>query len=121
MIVRRTGETPENPVNTPLFVGDVRSRPLVEQGWPAQVTVGMVRFFNGGRNVRHTHTADQVLYIVDGEGIVATDTEEAHVRGGDVVHVPAGEIHWHGAAPGKDMSHLSIIQAGSQTEILGDA
>lgn len=118
MLVRRTGDSPENPVNTPLFVGEVRNRALVEQSSGAPVTVGFVRFLNGGKNRRHTHTADQILYITEGHGIVATDTEEAHVTAGDIVHVPAGEIHWHGAQPGRDMAHLSILQPGSQTEII---
>jgi quercetin dioxygenase-like cupin family protein len=33
------------------------------------------------------------------------------IRAGDVVHTPSGEWHWHGAAPGHFMTHLSITEA----------
>jgi quercetin dioxygenase-like cupin family protein len=78
-----------------------------------------VRFTNGGRNKLHIHTQDQVLYVIEGEGIVASTEHEHHVGAGDVVHVTAGEVHWHGAAPGKDMAHLSIMRPG-ETTVVGD-
>ncbi|MGI8925900.1 MAG: cupin domain-containing protein [Tepidiformaceae bacterium] len=55
------------------------------------------------------HAPDQVLYIIEGAGIVATREQEHSVAAGDVAHIPAGEAHWHGAAPGADMAHLSIL------------
>jgi quercetin dioxygenase-like cupin family protein len=33
------------------------------------------------------------------------------IRPGDIIHTPAGEWHWHGAAPGHFMAHLSITEA----------
>ena len=84
-----------------------------------QVRVLLVKFVAGGRNVWHKHTFDQILVVTEGEGIVATESEEAHVRAGDVAVIPAGEKHWHGAAPTTSMAHLAIGQPGS-TEILGE-
>jgi quercetin dioxygenase-like cupin family protein len=34
------------------------------------------------------------------------------VGAGETIMVPAGEWHWHGAAPGEDMCHLSIRVPG---------
>src|SRR6266567_595210 len=32
-------------------------------------------------------------------------------RAGDIVYTPADQWHWHGAAPGHFMTHLSITEA----------
>ena len=117
-IVRNDASQTER-VNTPLFVGDVGRRALVGAEQTSQLTVGLVAFEAGGRNRLHTHTFDQVLYITDGEGIVATEAEEHHVHPGDVVVIPAGEKHWHGATPQTAMAHLAIGTGGT-TEIAGD-
>jgi 4-carboxymuconolactone decarboxylase len=33
------------------------------------------------------------------------------IRHGDVVRIPAGVKHWHGAAPGSPMTHVPLIEA----------
>ncbi len=103
----------------PIMRGEVHSRALVEKAQSDQVRVLLVKFVSGGRNVWHKHTFDQILVVTEGEGIVATETEEVRVRAGDVAVIPAGEKHWHGAAPSTSMAHLAIGQPGS-TEILGE-
>lgn len=117
MKVLRKGDSPEVPATAPIFIGTVHSRPLVDAATSQQVTVTLVRFTDAARNRRHTHTADQILYITEGDGIVANDERENAVTAGDIVHVPAGEIHWHGAAPGHSMAHLSILPP-SRTEVV---
>jgi quercetin dioxygenase-like cupin family protein len=109
MNVVRRDDSQEQPATAPIFTGTVHSRPLVRGEVSATVAVNLVRFTAGGRTKRHIHSADQILYITEGEGIVATDEQENHVTGGDIVHVPAGEVHWHGAQGGRDMAHLSIM------------
>lgn len=109
MKVVRKGDSEETPANAPIFVGTVHARPLVTRDDSEAVGVTLVRFTAGGRTRRHTHTADQSLYITEGQGIVASESHEHHVTPGDIVHVPAGEVHWHGAEPGADMAHLSIL------------
>ena len=44
-----------------------------------------------------------------GEGAVCPSGEAPQrVRAGDVVWVPPGERHWHGATPASSMSHIAI-------------
>jgi quercetin dioxygenase-like cupin family protein len=100
-----------------IFTGTVRRRGLVSPDESKQLHVGLVAFEAGGRNVFHTHTFDQVLYVTEGEGIIATEKEEQRIRAGDIVVIPAGEKHWHGATPTTAMSHLAIGTPG-QTEIV---
>ena len=42
-------------------------------------------------------------------GLDTPPTEE--IRAGDIVYTPADRWHWHGAAPGHFMTHLSITEA----------
>jgi quercetin dioxygenase-like cupin family protein len=55
-----------------------------------------VTFRPGERTKFHTHDGVQVLYITEGEGIVATHDEERAVSKGDLIVFPPGEEHWHG-------------------------
>ncbi|OAI42767.1 hypothetical protein AYO38_02900 [bacterium SCGC AG-212-C10] len=119
MKVIRSGDTPENVASAPIFVGDVHSRNLIDRTSSETLSVTLVRFTDGARNKRHTHTADQILYVTEGHGIIANDSGEEHVHGGDIAHIPAGEIHWHGAAPGENMVHLSILPP-STTKVIDD-
>jgi len=69
--------------------------------------IGIVTFPPGTRNLIHIHDNEQILYVLQGKGIVATDNEEVVVNEGDVIIIPAGEKHWHGAT--EDAGTLSIF------------
>jgi len=71
-----------------------------------------VWFEAGSRTKPHTHTEDQVLQIMEGEGVVANESEKRRVRAGDVVVIPAGVWHWHGATTGSAMFHISVKPKG---------
>ncbi len=76
----------------------------------------IVSFDAGSRNKFHKHSGDQILIITEGTGKVATDTEVVTVSEGDVVVIPAGENHWHGAPDDSSMAHITVTVKGSQTE-----
>ncbi len=101
-----------------IFIGDVDIQAIVGDGASRDLRLVEVHFANGARNRLHTHTTDQILVITAGAGIVATRSERHEAGPGDVALIPAGEEHWHGAAPGHDMTHLAINGAGSRTTIL---
>ena len=116
MKVVRKGDVPEEPVgHRPIFVGDVYYTGMIPADVSPAVTVALVRFPDGAKNVAHRHTNDQILYVTEGEGIVADREAEHRVTAGDIVHIPAGEWHWHGAAPGTSMAHLAIMPPGETT------
>lgn len=72
-----------------------------------------VQFAPGARSDWHNHPAGQILYVVSGAGLVQTqDGSTIEVSAGDVVHAPAGELHWHGARPDSPMLHLSLTTQG---------
>ena len=76
----------------------------------------IVAFDAGSRNKFHKHSGDQILIITEGTGKVATDNEVVTVSEGDVVLIPAGENHWHGAPDNTSMAHITVTVKGSQTE-----
>lgn len=104
-----------NPDHSPIFVGDVLRQNLVADGDATLLRVTSVTFQNGARNKLHHHGADQVLVVTHGQGIVATKSDTLHVTPGDVILIPAGERHWHGAETGQNFTHLSILTPGAMT------
>lgn len=98
-----------------IFIGSVFRQNLVAEGDAPSLRVTAVTFDDGARNRWHHHSTEQVLVITHGEGIVANGHETLHVTPGDVVLIPAGERHWHGAEDGKSMTHLSILIPGEMT------
>ena len=76
---------------------------------------GIVSFSAGSRNKFHKHTSDQILIITEGTGTVATDHEQRSVTVGDVVMIPAGENHWHGAPGRTAMAHITVTAKDSKT------
>ncbi len=95
------------------FEGNVRKQMLVSQAQSRELELLMVHFSAGARTRPHIHERDQVLHFVQGRGIVATETEKRIYSAGDVVTVPGGTWHWHGATRDQSMSHISIRQPGS--------
>ncbi|WP_196601251.1 cupin domain-containing protein [Pectinatus frisingensis] len=85
-----------------------------------QIIVGNVTFEPGCRNWWHLHHAKtgggQMLLVTTGRGYYqewGKEVQELHP--GDVVHIPAGVKHWHGAAPDSWFAHLAIEVPGEET------
>lgn len=87
--------------------GEVFRQPMTDND-SKTVRVGVVEFKDGAHTKMHAHDGDQILVILDGEGLYKTETEEYHVKKGDVMLFYAGEIHSHGAEPGKSVTQLGI-------------
>ena len=116
MKVVKTSNLPKEPAVSPLFTGEVFRQVLVDPADSKSFNFSIVNFSAGSRNKFHQHTSDQILIVTDGTGIVATDTEERTVSAGDVVLIPAGENHWHGAPGSTPMSHITVQAKDSTTK-----
>ena len=85
-----------------------------------QVVIGNVTFEPGCRNNWHIHHADkgggQILLVTGGRGYYQEWGKEAReLLPGDVVNIPAGVKHWHGAASNSWFAHLAIEVPGENT------
>ncbi len=98
------------------FEGEVTLQRLVTSQESGQVELLAVWFSVGARTRPHVHDVDQVLHIVEGQGIVADEREKLVVSSGQVITVPAHAWHWHGATPKSPMCHISIRKQGGKTD-----
>lgn len=119
MKIVKISEVYKESYTRPLFTGsDVTRQVLVPDS--KEFNVNIVNFGKGVRNKFHAHDSEQVLIVIAGRGIVATDKEERLVTEGDVIHIPAGEKHWHGATEDSEFSHIYVTRVGSQVTQLED-
>jgi quercetin dioxygenase-like cupin family protein len=74
-----------------------------------------VHFTPGARTAWHSHSIAQTLYVTEGEGLVqARGQAPIRIRPGDVVNIAGDEWHWHGAAPDRPMTHLSLTEGDTE-------
>ena len=94
----------------------VWAQAILESKDSSDFSFGIRAFDAGARTKFHKHTGDQILIITDGTGAVGTDNETLTVVEGDVILIPAGENHFHGAPDATSMAHITIQKKGSVTE-----
>lgn len=94
------------------FTGTVNVEMLFAAPEPGRVSGGLVTFLPGARTDWHSHPLGQTLVVTSGYGRVQQwGGPLQELRPGDVVTIPAGVKHWHGAAPDTAMSHIAIQEA----------
>lgn len=117
--VARIGSQPSSAGPEKNFTGAVRVDSLFQTAAPGRAGGGIVTFEPGARTAWHTHPLGQTLIVTSGTGRVqqwGSPTEE--IRPGDIVSIPPGVKHWHGASPTMGMSHVAIAESlnGKSTE-----
>ena len=91
------------------FTGSVRVQSLFDPGGPSPTSGGAVTFQPGARSAWHTHPLGQILIATDGVGWIQQWGGPVQViRKGDVVWIPPGVKHWHGATPTTSMRHIAV-------------
>jgi quercetin dioxygenase-like cupin family protein len=109
MEITRNGSRPSGKGPAAYFTGAVRVDPLFGPPEPARASGSSVTFEPGARTAWHAHPLGQTLIVTVGCGRVQREggpIEE--IRPGDVVWIPPGVKHWHGAAPTTAMTHIAI-------------
>jgi quercetin dioxygenase-like cupin family protein len=109
MDIIRIGSRPSTKGPAEWFTGSVRIDALFDAPEPARASGAAVTFEPGARTAWHTHPFGQTLIVVSGVGRTQRwggAVEE--IRPGDVISIPPGEKHWHGAAPATAMTHIAI-------------
>ncbi len=109
--ISRNGSQPSAAGAPANFTGRVRVDTPFRAEAPGRVSGGAVTFEPGARTAWHTHPLGQTLIVTQGVGRVQRWAGPTHeIRPGDVVWIPAGEKHWHGAGPTTGMSHIAITE-----------
>lgn len=104
---------PKNQAFAQYFTGQSYLNMLSATG----VIIGNVTFEPGCRNNWHIHQArkggGQILLCTGGRGWYQEwGNNAAELHAGDVIHIPAGVKHWHGAAKDSWFVHLAIEVPG---------
>ena len=121
MDIMRSGSRPSGKGPSDWFTGTARIDPLFSAPAPARVGGALVTFEPGARTAWHTHPLGQTLAVIAGSGRVQTwGGKVREIRAGDVVWIPPGEKHWHGAGLGNFMVHVAMQEAldGKHVELL---
>jgi 4-carboxymuconolactone decarboxylase len=118
LTITRDGSRAVRPGPAENFTGSVRVEMLFEALEPSHASGGFVSFEPGARTAWHSHPRGQILIVTAGTGRVqrwGDPVEE--IRAGDVVRIPAGQKHWHGASPHASMTHLAITEHHDGTAV----
>lgn len=112
------GQGEPNNAYAQYFIGQSYLKRLTAADEP--IGISNVTFEPGCRNNWHIHHAKtgggQVLICVEGEGWYQEFGKPAvKLKPGDVVEIPAGVKHWHGAAADCWFSHLAFEIPGTET------
>lgn len=99
-----------NKAPSQVFTGDVYVNMLVtdkEKVFDTQVY--NVEFEPGARTHWHSHPGGQILLVTEGSGYYKEEGKPARKLSiGDVVEIPTGVKHWHGATPDNHFTHIGM-------------
>lgn len=111
MEVRRLDQTEAERKEGPVFETQVHLKEGFSEAFDGdrQISMGEVYFAPGERTTVHEHTIRQILYVTGGEGLVVSEDERYEVGVGDMISIPPGEPHWHGAVPNSSFTHVSVV------------
>lgn len=108
-ITRNATDTTKGPADW--FTGNVYVDAIAVPSGGSRVNASSVHFAPGARTAWHTHPNGQTIYVTEGIGRVGSRADDVSVvRTGDRVFFAPGEDHWHGASPGRFMTHLSLVE-----------
>jgi len=109
--ITRAGSQPSMKAPAERFTGSARIDYLFRPNEPARVSGGSVTFEPGARTAWHSHPLGQTLIVTSGVGRVQRWGDPVdEIRPGDIVWIPPGQKHWHGASLTNGMSHIAISE-----------
>jgi len=93
------------------FTGAVYIDTIATPSGTSRLSASSVHFTPGARTAWHMHPNGQTIYVTEGVGRAQSRGVPIEViRPGDRVFFEPGEDHWHGAAPDRFMTHLSLVE-----------
>jgi 4-carboxymuconolactone decarboxylase len=109
--IARSGSQPASNGPAENFTGSVRIDLRFQANDPSRVSGARVAFEPGARTAWHSHPLGQILIVTVGTGWVQQwGGQKEEIRQGDIVWIPAGAKHWHGAAATTAMTHIALLE-----------
>lgn len=107
--IKRSGAEQVSLGSSENFTGSVVIEPLFHATTQTRASGEKVTFMAGARTLWHSHPLGQTLVVTEGRGLVQQWGKPLQeIRPGDVVSIPAGVKHWHGAVADMSMTHYAI-------------
>jgi quercetin dioxygenase-like cupin family protein len=123
MRVLKISELQETPMDTATPIAGWSGGPVsrtrqavIGDGQSENFRCNVVNFRVGATTGWHVHDCDQILVVTAGKGFAATESEQREITVGDIVHIRAGERHWHGASAISPLSHITVTTVGSTSK-----
>ncbi len=111
MPVKHSSEVPEAEVQA----GDFTTIQVLLSAQEApNFAIRRFRMAPGGGMPNHTNTVEHGQYVLQGRARISIDGQEAEVRAGDVVFIPAGAPHWYQNIGDEDFVFLCVIPTGTK-------
>lgn len=105
------GMPPTDSVPAENFTGTAHVGGWFQAESPARTYGATVAFEPGARTHWHAHPLGQTLIVTAGIGRVQHwGGVVQEIRPGDVVQIPPGAKHWHGASPNASMTHIATVE-----------
>ena len=95
------------------FDGTVHELEIYDPNGGGGSMIWAVWFDAASRAKPHIHDFDQILHVVEGEGVLATEAGARRLVVGDWVTIPRGLWHWHGATQDQGMCHVTVQKGGT--------
>ncbi len=91
------------------FTGTAWVKMLVPKHDIFNCQIGNVVFEPAARNNWHKHAGGQILIVTDGIGYYQEKGKPIQLlHKGDVVKIAPDVVHWHGASPDRELTHIAI-------------
>lgn len=107
MIIRHASAEPQPSAKRSRFTGQAVGDSVLPT--TDGITINTVTFEPGARTHWHQHEKGQLLFVTSGYGLICSEGgSPQRLRMGDMVWIPAGERHWHGAVPTAFLTHVAV-------------
>jgi len=111
------GERPTRRGPAETFTGVVFQELLITANAQSRLGGLVDTFAPGARTAWHSHPVRETLYCLSGAGRIGFKGEPTHaLHPGDVVNIPPGTLHWHGATPDQLFVHLALSEMSEKGE-----
>lgn len=109
MLIRNIHDTPRSPIDMPGVEGASMAVMVGSNDGAPNFALRQIRVEPGGHTPRHSHDYEHEVFVVDGSGTVLLEGAENPIRAGDVILVPANEVHQFKAATGHALHFLCLV------------
>lgn len=92
-MIRNIDSTPTAPVDMDGVSGVEMAVMVGRNDGAPNFAVRQFKVQPGGHTPHHSHDFEHEVYVVDGEGAILLNGQQQPIRGGDVIYVPANEVH----------------------------